>query len=201
MTEITTIVPNTLPTDGPAYPRSLRQRLGKGTPPLTIKGPSEWLNGTDHPVIALFSSVKAPARKILQAHELAQQWRTQPVTIISGFQSPLEEEVWTVLLQDMVNPFTLLPEQNGPRLVKVLARSMMQRIAAQERHCITTKSMAFVSPFPETFKRTTKETAQVRNRVAAALADSVLIAHAEEGSSTAHLAQVIQGWDIRLISL
>lgn len=192
---LTTLTPNTRPTDGPAYPLRLQQRLGKEAPTLTIRGPVEWLSGTDHPIIALFSPVKAPARAILQANELAQEWRIQPVTIIGGFQSPLEKEVWSVLIQDVVNLFAPLPEQNGPRLVKVLARSMVQRFSAQEHHGMVADMMAFVSPFPETVKRPTKATALVRNQVAAALADSVLIAHAEEGSSTAHLRGTTRQWD------
>ena len=133
------------PTTCPAYPNRLRTRLGNDAPPLTIRGPFNWLSGTDHPTIALFSSVKAPAKAILQAHEWAQQWRTQPVTIISGFHSPVEEEVWSVLIQDLVDFRSPLPEQNGPRLVKVLARGMVQRFSAQEGHCIATVTMAFVS--------------------------------------------------------
>ncbi len=183
------------------YPPHLQQRLGQDAPLLTVKGPTDWLAEIAHPKIGIFSSVKAPARRILQAHELAQQWRTQPLTIISGFQSPLEEEVWSVLVQDVINFQNLPPEQNSPRLVKVLARSMIARLSAREHHAIAIGDLALVSPFPENIKRATKETAFQRNLVTAALADTIIIAHAEDGGRTAQLAQRVRAWDMAILSL
>ena len=43
-------------------------------------------------------------------------------------------------------------------------------------------------------RRTTAATADERNRMLAALADSLLFAHAEPGSSTEHLGRVTRGW-------
>ncbi len=183
------------------YPSRLRQRLGEACPPLTIQGPTAWLSGTSHPTIALFSSVKAPARLILQAHEVAQQWRAQSVTIISGFQSPLEDEVWSVLIQDIVDFRNPPPAQVGPRLIKVLARSMVTRLSAREHHAIATGALAVVSPFPASVKRTTSATALPRNLVVAALADRVVVGHAEEGSRTAQLVQQIHSWNLPIAYL
>ena len=183
------------------YPSRLRQRLGKDAPSLTIQGPTEWFSGTGHPLIALFSSVKAPARLILQAHEVAQQWRAQPVTIISGFQSPLEEEIWAVLIQDIVDFRNPPPAQAGPRLIKVLARGMVTRLSAHEQHAIATGDLALVSPFPASVKRATSATALQRNLVASALADQVVIGHAEEGSRTAQLVRRIQPWGLPVAGL
>lgn len=196
-----TITHDALLPHSPAYPQRLRTRLGNDAPPLTIRGPIAWLTETEHPLIAFFSSVKAPARAILQAHELAQQWRTQPVTIVSGFHSPLEEEVWSVLMQDLVDFRSPLPEQEGPRLVKVLARGMVQRFSAQEEHCMATDTLAFVSPFPTTVKRPTKATALFRNQTAAALATSMLIAHAEASSSTAQLEGLARQWAMPMLQM
>ncbi|MEZ4727006.1 MAG: DNA-processing protein DprA [Caldilineaceae bacterium] len=198
---LTIITPNARPIDGPAYPQRLRQRLAADAPPLTIRGPVAWLNDADHPIIALFSSVKAPAKAILQAHEWAQQWRTQPVTIVSGFHSPLEEEVWSVLMQDLVDFRSSLPDQDSPRLVKILARGMMQRFSVQAEHCIATGTIAFVSPFSAAVKRPTKATALLRNQTAAALANSILIAHAEVGSSTAQLVELAEQWTMPMLQM
>ena len=43
-------------------------------------------------------------------------------------------------------------------------------------------------------RRMTADTALTRNRFVAALADSVLIAHAQPGSKTESLAQEVIGW-------
>jgi len=178
----------------PAYPQRLSQRLGSDAPPLTILGSTNWIDGTAHPMVALFSSVKAPARAILQAHELAQQWRTEPITIVSGFQSPLEKEVWSVLIRDIVSPHAAPPEQVGPRLVKVLARGMVKRLSPQEQHGVTMGDVVLVSPFDEQVRRATRQMAFTRNLVAAALADRIVVGHAEEGGSTARLVEVVEGW-------
>jgi len=55
------------------------------------------------PLVALFSSVQAAGSLILQVHDLAQTWRRQPLTLISGFHAPLEVEVWSVLWPDVVD--------------------------------------------------------------------------------------------------
>ncbi len=51
-----------------------------------------------------------------------------------------------------------------------------------------------LSPFPDAVNRPAKETAMYRNRVIAALADEVLIAYANPGSSTEHLAREALNW-------
>ena len=50
------------------------------------------------------------------------------------------------------------------------------------------------SKFYEKVRRLTADTALTRNRFVAALADTVLIAHAQPGSKTEGLAQEVVGW-------
>lgn len=174
-----------------AYPPALIAH-GVQVPFITICG--QWPL-TTRPAIALFSATKAPGGVILQAHDLAQQWRQQAITLISGFQSPVEEEVWTVLWRDVVN------QTGAPLLVKVLARGMLQRFSPQEKAALAAGRLTIVSPFAEGVRRATRETAMERNRVAAALAETVLIAHAHEGSATWQLTHETLAWGKRVVTL
>jgi predicted Rossmann fold nucleotide-binding protein DprA/Smf involved in DNA uptake len=136
-----------------------------------------------HPMLALFCSAKAPGRVILQIHDLAQRWRVEGPTIISGFSSPVEHETLVVLLRGP-QPVILCP-----------ARSLVgMRLKPEYRAPLDAGRLLLLSPFPESVRRADARTAVQRNRFVAALADQVLIAHAEPGSKTARLAEEIAGW-------
>lgn len=135
------------------------------------------------PTLALFCSAKAPGRVILQIHDLAQRWRVEGPTIISGFSSPVEHEALVVLLRGP-QPVILCP-----------ARSLVgMRLKPEYRAPLEEGRLLLLSPFPESVRRADARTAVQRNRFVAALADQVLIAHAEPGSKTARLAEELVWW-------
>ena len=144
----------------------------------------------DTPLLALFCSAKAPGRVLLQVHDLAQRWRVAGPTIISGFHSPAEQEALAVLLRGP-QPVILCP-----------ARSLVgMRLQPQYRAPLDAGRLLLLSPFAESVRRADAETAAQRNRFVAALADQVLIAHAEPGGKTARLAEEIAGWGKMVHSL
>lgn len=163
------------------FPTRVSACLGSETWPgqLAIIGPTElWLDGS----LALLCSAKAPASILLTIHDLAQQWRHGPQTIISGFHSPVEQEAFEILLR-------------GPgQAIYCPARSLPRRIKPQWQAALDTGRLTILSPFPDHVRRITKETAIYRNRLVAALADEVLLAYAHPGSSTERLAQEVQQW-------
>ena len=165
----------------PHYPTHLSACLGSETSPgqLTVIGPTELrINGS----LALLCSAKAPASILLAVHDLAQQWRLGPQTIVSGFQSPVEQEAFEILLR-------------GPgQVIYCPARSLPRRIKPQWQAALDAGRLTILSPFPDHVRRITKETAIYRNRLVAALADEVLIAYAHPGSSTERLAQEVRQW-------
>ena len=82
------------------YLEGLSARLGKDAPePLYTLGNAELLEAKK---LAVFCSVKCPASLILEAHDLAKALRGGGVgsehVVVSGFHSPAEKEVLTVLL-------------------------------------------------------------------------------------------------------
>lgn len=140
--------------------------------------------------MALFCLAKAPASIILRVHDLAQRWRVDGPTIISGFHAPTEREALTVLLR-------------GPQPVIVCpARSLARmRLKAEYKAPLAEGRLLLLSPFPDTVRRATQATAYQRNRFVAALAGQVLIAHAHPGSKTAQLAREVAGWGMPVVTL
>ncbi|MBE2202470.1 MAG: DNA-processing protein DprA [Anaerolinea sp.] len=134
------------------------------------------------PSLALFCSAKAPAGILLAIHDLAQQWRQGSHVIISGFHSPVEQEAFEILLR-------------GPgQVIYCPARGLPKRFPPAWREALEAGRLTILSPFPDSVRRATKETAIYRNRIVAALADTVLVAYAHPGSSTEQLAQEVLAW-------
>jgi predicted Rossmann fold nucleotide-binding protein DprA/Smf involved in DNA uptake len=133
-------------------------------------------------VLALVCSAKAPASILLAVHDLAQQWRYGSQIIISGFHSPVEQEAFEILLR-------------GPgKIIYCPARNLPKRLKPTWRTALDAGRLTLISPFPDTIRRATKETAIFRNRFTAALADTILIPYAHPGSSTEQLAKEVLGW-------
>lgn len=144
---------------------------------LTLRGaPSIWeCITTGAPSLALLSSSRAPAGILLQVHDCARRWRAHGPIIISGFQSEVENEALHVLL-------------GGTQpIVQVLARGMRQRLPPQQNRALAEGHLLLISPFPDSVRWVSAEQAQVRNRLVCALAQTILVAHAEPGSKTLSL--------------
>lgn len=146
--------------------------LSCGPEPVRLQGLGAAALLGRRPSLALLSSAKAPAGVLLAVHDLAQEWRRQGPVIWSGFQSPVENEALAVLLR-------------GPQPVVVwLGRGPLARLPEGYVQPLAEERLLVVTPFAESVRRATVETAQVRNRLLALAADALLVAHAEAGSKT-----------------
>ncbi|MCZ7570220.1 MAG: DNA-processing protein DprA [Ardenticatenaceae bacterium] len=151
--------------------------------PAMLGDPAIWTRITQgEPTLALLSSTKAPAGVLLAVHDLARQWRHRGPIIISGFHAPVENEALSVLLR------------GSHPLVLVLARRLYRRPPDGLRPALNDGRLLILSPFKESLQRVSAATAAARNRLVAALADEVLIAHAEPGSKTEALAHAALSW-------
>ena len=118
----------------------------------------------------------APATSCSETLERVPEWVKASRVIVSGFHSPLEQQVLRSLLR-----------RNG-HAVKVLARGMTDyRPAPEEREPLTSGRMLVVSAFPQEVRRTTRETALARNRLVLALASETVIPFVADGSPLAGL--------------
>jgi len=96
---------------------------------------------------------------------------------------------WT--RDELVAVLEHLYRKSGDRVWRSLARMRLKR---EYKEPMAAGRLLLMSPFGEKVRRMTADTALVRNRFVAALADTVLIAHAQPGSKTEQLAQEVVGW-------
>ena len=127
------------------------------------------------PMTAFFASRQCPGAAIRAAMDWALQQAKARQVVISGFHSPLEQSVLTVLLQACSPVVTVLARPvDGAKLPSAWVEPM-----AQDR-------MAVVSSVTAT-KRLTLEGASLRNAQIAQLATNIVAAYASPGGSLADL--------------
>lgn len=175
--------PTVLRSSDAAYPVILRERLGEHAPrTLTALGN---LSSLSESKTALFCSVRCPGDAILAAYDAARKLRDEGVTVVSGFHSPVEKECLRILLRG-----------NQPVII-CLARSLVKiRIPAEWRKALDSGRLLALSPFERRPRRPDTKSARQRNELVAALADEVLIVHAEPGGSIERISQLVNRWNV-----
>jgi len=128
------------------------------------------------PLLGLIVSRECPGHVLLETLERVPQWTQTGRVVVSGFHSPLEQQVFTSLLR-----------RQG-RVIKVLARGMARyRPRPEEREPLVAGRMLVISASPPTVTRTTRATALERNRLVLALATEVCAPHVAPDSPLAAL--------------
>jgi predicted Rossmann fold nucleotide-binding protein DprA/Smf involved in DNA uptake len=157
-------------------PERLNQVLKKTSAErVTAIGNIDILNNR---LLALFCSNRCPGKVILRTQGMANRWRNEGVTVVSGFHSPLEREVLRILGRGS-RPIVVCP-----------ARSIeAMRIRPEYRQPLAEGRLLFLSPFEQTVRRITVESSVARNRFVASLADEIFIAYAAPGSKTEALCR------------
>ena len=157
-------------------PAPLRRCSDKGILlPVTAKGNLEVL---DKPLVGFFSSVRCPGDVILKTYDLARTLRETDMTIVGGFQSPMEKECLDLLLRGSAS-VVVCPARGIDRM----------RIPKNWKQPLAEGRLLILSFFDDSIRRPTVAIAAKRNAHVAALADRFLIAHAEKGSKTERLCK------------
>lgn len=125
----------------------------------------------NEPLLGLVASRVCPGHVLLETLDRIPDWVRAGRVIVSGFHSPLEQQVLRSLLR-----------RDG-RVVKVLARGMTDyRPTAQEREPLAAGRMLVLTAFGPEVGRITRKTALQRNALVAALADELVIPYASPDS-------------------
>lgn len=156
---------------------NLRDRLGPDGPDsLTVVGNVGLLEA---PLLGLIASRECPGHVLLKTLEQVPVWVKAGRIIVSGFHSPLEQQVLRSLLR-----------RNG-RAVKVLARGLgdgYYRPTADEREPLETGQMLILTACSPCDKRITRITALERNRLVLALAAECMVPFMADDSPLRTLA-------------
>ena len=132
------------------------------------------------PLLGLIVCRECPGHVLLETLERVPEWVKAGRVIVSGFHSPLEQQVLRSLLR-----------RKG-RAVKVLARGFGSegadyRPTAEEREPLTNGRLLVISAFAPSVNRTTRATSLSRNRLVLALATEIVVPHLTPGSPLAEL--------------
>ena len=150
------------------YPVVLRRCSDTGRPPtVTAQGNLGLLDKT---LLGFFCSVRAPGDAILKTYDLARALRDADVTLIGGFQSPMEKEFLDLLLRGSA-PVVVCPARGLGNM----------RIPKSWKKPLDEERLLLLSFFDANIRRPTANIAARRNAYVATLADRLLIAHAEKG--------------------
>ena len=115
------------------------------------------------PLLGFIASRQCPGHVFIETLERVPQWIKAGRVLVSGFHSPLEQQVLRSLLR-----------RQG-RAVKVLARGMTAyRPQSEECEPLASGRMLVITAFPPDMRRTTRETALARNRLVLALASETV---------------------------
>jgi predicted Rossmann fold nucleotide-binding protein DprA/Smf involved in DNA uptake len=174
--------------DSPRFPQVLPRYLGKRAPEALVAIGD--LSILDAQPLALFCSIKCPGRLILRTYEVVQTLREAGVTVISGFHSSMEEEALVYLLRGE-QPVIVCPARGIEGMVIPLAW----------RQPIDAGRLLVLSPFEAKQRRKTAELAWRRNEVVAALAERVLIIHAQPESRMVSFARQVVEWGKPVLTL
>lgn len=155
-------------------PATLRDQLG-ATAPKQLAGIGNAVL-LDVPLLGLISSRECPGHILLETVDRVPEWVKAGRVIVSGFHSPLEQQVLRSVLR------------RSGRAVKVLARGMVgYRLTPEDREPMSSGRMLIISAFAPQVRRTTRETALARNRLVMALATEVFVPFVAEDSPLASL--------------
>lgn len=128
------------------------------------------------PLLGFIASRECPGYVLLETLDSLPEWVSAGRVIVSGFHSPLEQQVLRSVLR-----------RKG-RVVKVLARGMTDyRPTAEEREALAAGRMLIITAFPPGVRRITRETALARNRLVLALASEFPVRSVADSSPLAAL--------------
>ncbi|MHB1359801.1 MAG: DNA-processing protein DprA [Rhodocyclaceae bacterium] len=135
----------------------------------------------DEPLLGLIASRECPGQVLLETIDRVPEWVKAGRVIVSGFHSPLEQQVLRSVLR-----------RKG-RVVKVLARGMSDyRPQTEEREPLAAGRMLVITACLPEVRRTTRETALARNRLVLALAAEIVVPHVADASPLADLLEDVE---------
>lgn len=128
--------------------------------------------------LAFFCSQKCPGNIIIKSYELATTLRDKAICVISGFHTPIEQDVLHYLLK-------------GKQLIIICPAKSIAKMRIPKAHKTAYKDnrILYLSPFNERQKRITAKASIKRNQFIVDLVDDIFIAYAHPGSKTESLAQ------------
>ena len=152
-----TYVVEKIETSSATYPNAIKKKdIQAHYPYIWTIGNIDILN---RKLLGFFCSVKCPGDIILKTYDLARSFRDAGIPLISGFHSPIEKDVFDLLLSGS-QPLVVCPARNIENM----------RIPNAWKEAINNGRLLVLSPFEKKHKRITASLSEQRNRIVAMLA-------------------------------
>jgi predicted Rossmann fold nucleotide-binding protein DprA/Smf involved in DNA uptake len=132
---------------------------------------------------ALFCSFKCPGDAILKAYDITLDLGNKGTPLISGFHTPVEKDMLDILLKGR-GPIVICP----PRGLEGM------RIPVKFRKPLTEGRLLLLSPFAPNLNRPKAKITEERNLFVGALAERILIIHAEPNGRLEKTCQKFFEW-------
>lgn len=118
-------------------------------------------------------SKSCPGDLVIKGFDAAKEIRDQGITVISGFHSSMEKDIFDILLR------------GSQPIVLCLAKSIVTyRIPKNLRPRVESGQLTMIAPdFSIAEKRITKNTSDMCNKLVMDICDQILIIHAHEGGN------------------
>ena len=126
-------------------------------------------------------SRQIPASAVLKCYDWAIEQRDQGNCVISGFHSKIEKDVFHYLLA------------GTQPVIIALARGMKDKIDTDLKAAVDAGRLLIITPFVNSVKRVSAETAEKRNRFMFELADEIAIGYADKGGMLERLVAEVKG--------
>jgi hypothetical protein len=117
---------------------------------------------------AFICSRKVPAGVIIKSFDWAKQQRKAGNCIVCSNHSPIEKDIFEILLK------------GNQSLILVLPRGLKKRWEPKLMEAVESNRLLIVSPFDHFVTRITRETAKTKNETILALADEIITGYVEK---------------------
>ncbi len=117
---------------------------------------------------AFLCSQRIPAEVILKSYDWAKEQRKAGNCIVCSNHSPIEKDVFEILLNG-----------NQP-LILVLPRGIKKRWEPEIIKALDSNRLLIISSFEDEVKRITRETAQKKNEFIISIADEIVVGYVEK---------------------
>ena len=114
---------------------------------------------------AFLCSRRYPAAAVLRIYDWAKAARSGGECILSGFHSALERDVLEILLR------------GSQPIILAAARGLPKRYSVDVKRAIDAGRLLVISPFQDSVKRITADTARYRNAFMLSIAECVVVGH------------------------
>lgn len=136
---------------------------------------------------AFLCSREIPASVVLKCYDWAIEQREKGNCVVSGFHSRIEKDVFHYLLA------------GTQPVIMALARGMQEKIDTDFKAAVDAGRLLLITPFENSEKRVTAETAEKRNRFMFELADEIVIGYVGKGGMLERLVAEVKSKKVIMI--